>query len=167
MDTLAELLEDELRDIYSFENRLIKILPAMAGQATLGPLKAAFLSHVQETQNQIRRLDEVGRELDIKLTIKSGRVLEGLLDGSDEALREDSRSAIDADLFGLAQRIGEHKLTSYDTARAMAEALEHTKAATLLQQAFDQEAAAGRRLAEIADNEALGAALEFASMAVE
>jgi ferritin-like metal-binding protein YciE len=167
MDTLAELLEDELRDIYSIENRLIKLLPTMAGQATLDSLKAAFLSQVEETQNQIRRLDEIGRELDIKLTIKSDRALEGLLDGRNEIFVEDSGGAIDAERLGLVQRIGQHKLTSYDTARAMAEALEHTKVATLLQQAFDQEAAAGRELADIAENEGLGAALEIASMAVE
>ena len=60
MDTLAALLEDELKDIYNAENQLIKALPKMARKASSEALKEAFATHFHETQNQIKRLEKSG-----------------------------------------------------------------------------------------------------------
>jgi len=160
MDTLAELLEDELKDIYSAEHQLTKALPKMAKKASSGALKAAFTNHLRETENQIKRLEEIGQELQIKLTGKKCHAMEGLVEEGKEVLDEDGEGAvIDAALIGAAQRVEHYEMAAYGTVRAMAQALSHTKVAKLLQQTLDEEGAADEKLTSIAEGGVLSAAV--------
>lgn len=161
METLSELLEGELKDIYSAEHQLLKALPRMAKKASSAELRAAFTTHVGETQEQITRLDEIGEQLGIKLTGKKCVAMEGLLEEGKEVLEEDGQeSVIDLALIGAAQRVEHYEIAAYGTARAMAETLGHAKVVTLLQSTLDEESAADRKLTGIAQSEVLGAAKE-------
>jgi ferritin-like metal-binding protein YciE len=160
VDALSDLLEDEVRDLFNAEHQLMRMLPRMARCASSQALKAAFISHFQETQNQVRRLEEIGRELDMKLTVKSSHAVQELLDEGNDAFEEWSYGTFtDAALIVAAQRVQQYEIAGYDTARAMAEALEHARVANLLQQAFDKEDAADKQLADIAEEEGLSEAL--------
>src|SRR3954468_16173311 len=64
--TLDRLLEDQLRDLYSAENQLVKALPKMAKAATADGLRQAFTTHLDETRRQVERLNQVGEMLGIK-----------------------------------------------------------------------------------------------------
>jgi ferritin-like metal-binding protein YciE len=156
MDTLAELLADELKDIYNAENQLVKALPKMAKKASSEALSAAITKHLGETQNHIKRLEQVGETLGIKLTGKKCHAMEGLVAEGKEVLEEKGQSAvIDAALIGAAQRVEHYEMAAYGTARAMAEALGHAKVAKLLQQTLDEESAADEKLSQIAEGEVL------------
>jgi ferritin-like metal-binding protein YciE len=160
MQTLAELFEDELKDIYNAEHQLTQALPKMAKKASSEALRNAFTTHLAETQNQIKRLERIGQELDIKLTGKKCQAMEGLVEEGKEVLDDDGEGpVIDAALIGAAQRVEHYEMAAYVTARALAEALEHKKAAELLQETLDEEGAADRKLTDISEGEVLSAAL--------
>ncbi len=161
MDTLAELLEDELKDIYSAENQLLKALPKMAKKASSKALKDAFTKHLGETENHVKRLLQVGEELGLKkLGGKKCHAMEGLVEEGKEVLEEDgSGPVIDAALIGAAQRVEHYEMAAYGTVRAMCESLGHSKAAKLLQATLDEEKAADDKLTTIAEGEVLSAAM--------
>ena len=167
MDTLAALLEDELKDIYSAEHQLTKALPMMAKKASSDSLKAAFTSHLRETQNQIRRLEEIGHELKIKLTGKTCHAMEGLVEEGKEVLNDGGKGAvIDAALIGGAASRALRNGSLWHRA-AMAEALSQNKVASLLQQTLDEEGAADKNLTSIAESEILTAALANGGAAMQ
>jgi ferritin-like metal-binding protein YciE len=161
MDTLADLLEDELKDLYSAEKQLTKALPKMAKKASSAALKAAFTSHLKETQVQIERLEKIGKTLDIKLTGKKCAAMEGLVEEGSEIIEEDGDpSVLDAALIGAAQRVEHYEIAAYGTVRGMAEQLGHTSVVALLQKTLDEEGAADKKLTAIAEREVLAAASE-------
>ncbi|HVT80972.1 MAG TPA: ferritin-like domain-containing protein [Phycisphaerae bacterium] len=159
MDSLQELFEDNLKDLYSAENQLVKALPRLAKKAANPSLKEAFLSHLKETENHVKRLESIGQMLDLKLTGKKCAAMEGLVEEGKEVLEEDGEEAvIDAALIGAAQRVEHYEIAAYGTVRAMAETLGHTKAVNLLQSTLDEEGAADKKLTTIAEGEVLEAA---------
>jgi ferritin-like metal-binding protein YciE len=160
MDSLDELLEDELKDIFNAENQLVKALPKLAKKASSPTLKKAFTDHLAQTQGQIERLQKVGEMLGIKLTGKKCHAMEGLVAEGKEILEEDGQSpVIDAALIGAAQRVEHYEMAAYGTVRALAEQLGHTKAVKLLQATLDEEGATDKLLTQIAEDEVLPAAL--------
>lgn len=159
MDSLQELLEEELKDIYSAENQLLKALPKMAKKASSATLKKAFTDHLQETEGQIARLDKIGATLDITLTGKKCKAMEGLVEEGKDVIEEDGdESVIDAALIGAAQRVEHYEISAYGTVRAIAETLGHADVVSLLSETLDEEAAADEKLTEIATGEVLAMA---------
>ncbi len=80
MDSLSDLLEDELKDLFSAENQLLKALPKMATKASSPDLKAAFTSHLKETEGHVKRLEQIGKTLEISLGGKKCHAMEGLVE---------------------------------------------------------------------------------------
>lgn len=151
LDTLDRLLHDELKDIYSAENQLTKALPKMAKQASSEELREAIASHLEETKGQIERLDKIASLLDIKLTGKKCKAMEGLIEEAKELMEEDGEPAIlDAAMIGAAQKVEHYEMAAYGTARALAEQLGHSEIAELLQETLDEESAADEKLTEVA-----------------
>jgi ferritin-like metal-binding protein YciE len=160
MESLADLFADELKDLYSAENQLLKALPKLAKKALDPKLKDAFTAHLAETEGQVGRLAAIGEELGIKLTGKKCKAMEGLVEEGKEVLEEEGQSpVIDAALIGAAQRVEHYEMAGYGTARAMAAALGHAKAVKLLQATLDEEGAADKKLTAIAEGSVLAAAI--------
>jgi ferritin-like metal-binding protein YciE len=80
MDSLQDLFEDELKDIYNAEKQLTKALPKMAKKASSPALKQAFTSHLKETEGHVARLEKIGASLDIRLSGKKCHAMEGLVE---------------------------------------------------------------------------------------
>jgi ferritin-like metal-binding protein YciE len=158
MESLNELLEDELKDLYSAENQLTKALPKMAKKAASESLRDAFLSHLKETEGQIQRLTKIGELLEIKLTGKKCKAMEGLIEEGKEILEEEGKSpVIDAALIGAAQRVEHYEMAAYGTTKACAEHLGLDKVVKLLSQTLAEEAAADEKLSAISLEEVLPA----------
>ena len=150
---LEELLVDELKDLYSAENQIIKALPKMAKAASSPELKRAFERHLEETRRQVERLNQIGEALDIRLTGKKCKGMEGLIEEGKEIMEEDlDDNAIDAGLIGAAQKVEHYEIAGYGTARTHAELLGHTKVAKLLQQTLDEEGATDKKLTALAES---------------
>lgn len=156
METLHDLLENELKDLYSAENQLVKALPKLAKKAANESLRQAFLAHLEETKGQVARLQEVGTSMGVKLTGKTCKAMEGLIEEGAEILGEDGNSAvIDAALIGAAQRVEHYEIAAYGTAKAFAEHLGLTEVAQLLDETLQEESIADEKLSDISLDEIL------------
>ena len=149
---LEELLVDELKDLYSAENQIVKALPKMVKAAGSPDLKRAFERHLEETRRQVERLDQIGDELEIKLTGKKCKGMEGLLEEGKEVMEEDlAENAIDAGLIGAAQKVEHYEIAAYGTARTHAAVLGYNRIAKLLQQTLNEEGATDKKLTQLAE----------------
>ena len=146
-----DLLIHELKDLYSAENQLAKALPRMAKAATSEQLKQAFQTHLQQTEEQIRRLEKIGKQLDETLKGKKCKAMEGLVEEGKEILEEDGdETVLDLALIGAAQKVEHYEIASYGTARTLAELLGEDQIATILQETLDEEGETDKLLTEIA-----------------
>src|SRR5664280_3750393 len=162
MKTLKDLFLDELADMYDAENRIIKALPKMAKAATFTHLRDAFLSHLRETEGQVKKLDQVFHSFDIhKPRSKKCAATVGLLEEGDEIAADFKGSpAINAALISAAQKVEHYEMASYGCLHEWAGLLGNEKAANLIEKILDEEKAANEKLTELArsssNEEALG-----------
>ena len=150
---LEDLLVDELKDLYSAENQIVKALPRMAKAAGSPELRRAFERHLEETRRQVERLDQIGGELDVRLTGKKCKGMAGLIEEGKELIEEDiEQDALDAGLIGAAQKVEHYEIAAYGTARTHAEMLGYSKIARLLQQTLNEEGATDKKLTSLAES---------------
>ena len=150
---LQELLVDELKDIYNAENQIIKALPKMAKAASSPELKRAFERHLEETKRQVERLDQIGEALDVRMTGKKCKGMEGLIEEGKEIIAEDLEdAALDAGLIGAAQKVEHYEIAAYGTARTHASMLGLNKVAKLLQQTLEEEGMTDKKLTQLAES---------------
>jgi ferritin-like metal-binding protein YciE len=153
MKTLEEVLADELKDIYSAENQLIKALPKMAKAADSEDLRTAFEKHLDQTRQHVRRIEQICNDLNIKARGKKCVGMEGLIEEGKEVLSVDSEpEALEAALIGAAQRVEHYEIAAYGTARAHARQLGFMKAADILGQTLDEEKQTDQKLTDLAEN---------------
>jgi ferritin-like metal-binding protein YciE len=150
--TLHDAFIDELRDAYDAEKQLLKALPKLAKAASSPKLKQAFLTHRDETQGQISKLEEVFASLDEKVRGKHCDGIAGIIEEGKSAMEEDfDEAAMDAVLIASGQRAEHYEMAAYGTLVAWAKAMGHDDAADLLQQILDQEKAADEKLSTLAE----------------
>src|SRR3954468_22287382 len=114
INSLQELLVEELRDIYHAEGQLIKALPKMAKKATDEELKSAFQTHLQETEGHVQRLEQVFEKLGQKAKGKPCEAMKGILEEGKEVMGEDmDDEAMDAALIAAAQKVEHYEIASY------------------------------------------------------
>ena len=153
MNPLDELLQEELKDLYNAENQIIKALPKMAKAASSPELRRAFERHLEETRRQVERLDQIGEELEMKMSGKKCKGMEGLLAEGRELMEEDlEQDALDAGLIGAAQKVEHYEIAAYGTARTHASLLGYNKVARLLQQTLDEEGNTDKKLTALAES---------------
>jgi ferritin-like metal-binding protein YciE len=150
---LREALVDEIKDIYNAEKQIIKALPKMIKGASSDELRGAFESHLDETENQVTRLERVFELLDEKPRGKHCAGMAGILEEGSDTLQEDAEdSVMDAMLIAGAQRVEHYEITAYGTCIAWAEALGLTEAAELLGESLAEEKGADQKLSALAES---------------
>jgi ferritin-like metal-binding protein YciE len=151
--TLDELLEDELKDIYSAETQLIKALPEMVQAAESRDLRAAFEKHLEQTRVHAERIEEICSDLKTTPRGKSCAGMEGLLKEGEEIIQSEVQSETkQAALIGAAQRVEHYEIAAYGTARAHARQLGYLKAVELLSKTLDEEKETDKKLTKVAEN---------------
>lgn len=151
--TLDELLEDELKDIYSAETQLIKALPNMAKAAESNDLRAAFEQHLEQTRVHAERIEEICSDLKTAPHGKNCAGMEGLIKEGEEIIQSDAESEPkQAALIGAAQRVEHYEIAAYGTARAHARQLGYLKAVELLSKTLDEEKETDKKLTKVAEN---------------
>ena len=150
--TLHDAFIDELRDVYDGERQLTKALAKLAKTATAPPLREAFESHLQETQGQIDRLEQVFESLEEKVRGKHCEGIAGIVDEGKAIMEEDfDEATMDACLIAAGQRAEHYEIAAYGTLIAWARAMGHDEAADLLEQNLDEEKAADEKLTGLAE----------------
>ena len=151
-NSLEELLEHELKDIYDAEKRLTDALPKLAEKASSPALKRAFESHLHETEKQVERLESIFENLGIEADREKCDAMAGLIKEGQQVLDADGDSSVlDAALIAAAQRVEHYEIAAYGTARAFARQLGNSYAAELLEQTLEEEKSADQKLTMIAD----------------
>jgi len=151
LNSLKELLIDELHDLYSAETQLVKALPKMAEAASNEQLKSGFEAHLEQTKGHVQRIEQALHALDASKGSKTCEAMKGLVKEGSEAIDAKGPDAIrDANLIGAAQRVEHYEMAAYGTARAFAQALGEKEVAHLLQQTLDEEGETNKKLMTIA-----------------
>jgi ferritin-like metal-binding protein YciE len=148
---LKELYTDELRDIYSAENQLVKALPKMADAAISENLRAGFEEHLEQTKGHVERLEQIFADLNEKPTGKKCRGMEGLIKEGKEMIEEQEGDTLDAGLISAAQRVEHYEIAAYGCVRTYAGLLGETAAEKLLKQTLEEEKETDKKLSQLAD----------------
>jgi ferritin-like metal-binding protein YciE len=151
LQDLNSLFIQQLKDIYGAEKKLVKALPKMAKAASHESLREAFQHHEEETQQQVHRLEEVFRELEISPRASRCRAMEGLIEEAEEVLKEKADpEVLDAALICAAQRVEHYEIAAYGCARSLAEQLGRSDLAEELQATLKEEKASNEKLNQLA-----------------
>jgi ferritin-like metal-binding protein YciE len=146
---LKDVLLDELRDMYSAENQLVKALPKLAKGAKDAKLKELFAAHLEETKGQVERLKDVFAHLDEKPTGEHCDGMEGIVKEGKSALEKDEDGAsFDCGLIGAALRTEHYEIAAYQAAISMAKTLGMQDVMDLLTENLDEELAAAAKITE-------------------
>jgi ferritin-like metal-binding protein YciE len=152
LSNLKDLFIDELRDLYSAENQLVKALPKMAKAATARPLKNGFTQHLKQTRRHVDRLGKVFETLEVSPRGKTCKAMQALIAEGDELMSEDAEADVmDAGLIAAAQRVEHYEIAGYGCVRTYARLLGYKSAATLLQQTLKEEGDTDKRLTRLSE----------------
>jgi len=164
MNQLQDLLKHEIKDLYSAEEQIIEALPKMIEKANNKQLKKALQQHLQVTEKQKDRLEQVleqfgeeGEESGGILGIFKGgekcAAMEGIITEGEKLMKEDmSPEVSDAAIIAAAQKVEHYEISSYGTARTYAQELNLKKVEGLLKQTLDEEYEADDLLTELAES---------------
>jgi ferritin-like metal-binding protein YciE len=153
MDSLQDLLQDELKDIYDAEKQLTKALPKLAKKASNEDLKEAFEGHLQETQGHVERLEEIFKQMGMPVRGKKCEGMQHLIaEGNDMISECEDDDARDAVMIAAAQKVEHYEIASYGTIRTWANLLGKGEIAAILEDTLEEEKAADVKLTSIAES---------------
>ena len=149
---LKEVYIDELKDLYSAENQLVKALPKMAKAASSDELRQGFEKHLEQTRGHVQRLEKIFQALGESPKGKTCKGMQGLIEEGSEATEEDyNGSVMDAALIGAAQRVEHYEIAGYGTVRSMAETLGESNHVSLLEKTLEEEKETDEKLTDLAE----------------
>jgi len=151
LTSLHDLLVDQLKDLYSAENQIVKALPKMAKAAKSPELRRAFEEHLEQTKIQAERVQKVCEQLKASPKGKKCAAVEGLIEEGKELMGEDAGPAVlDAGLIAAAQKVEHYEIAAYGCVCTWAEQLGKGDALQLLKQTLDEEKATDEKLTRLA-----------------
>jgi ferritin-like metal-binding protein YciE len=152
LENLQQLYLKELRDLYSAENQITDALPKLIDAANNSGLKNALQEHLNVTQTQIGRLEQIFQMLNEKPSGETCKGMKGVIKEGDEIVSAGGDPAtVDAGIISAAQRVEHYEMAGYGTVRTYAKLLGQDQHAKLLQQTLDEEEEADETLTEIAN----------------
>jgi ferritin-like metal-binding protein YciE len=150
--TMNDLFVHTLRDIYYAENQILKALPEMIEKATDAQLKQAFQSHLAETKNQVKRVEQVFQMHGVEAKGIDCPAIDGIIEEADDVAGEIAdKEVLNAALAGAAQAVEHYEIARYGTLIAWAKQLGRNDCVSVLQKNLDEEKAADKKLTAIAE----------------
>ncbi|HON11257.1 MAG: ferritin-like domain-containing protein [Fibrobacter sp.] len=152
LNSLQELFIDKLQDIYTAERKTEDLLPRFAEKCSSDEVRKAFSEHLEQSRNQVTRLEQVFSKLDMKPQIRENPVIDSLIEESREYLDSEGDAKVkDAALIAAEQEIEHYEISAYGTARSFARALGMDDVAGILQETLNEEEFTDSRLSKIAE----------------
>lgn len=152
METLRDLLVNELKDLYNAEKQILGALPKMAKAAHSQELRQAFEEHRNQTEEHVNRLERIFQSMNLPPRGKKCEGVAGVIEEGSEFFKKKIDDDVrDAALIGAAQKIEHYEIAGYGTARTWAQLLGEEEAAGLLQQTLNEEAQTDETLSKIAE----------------
>jgi len=153
LESLDDLLQDELKDIYDAEKQITKALPKMAKKASSEELRQAFEEHLRQTEQQIERLEQVFEQLEIPARGKPCEGMKGIIrEGQDMISDAEDDATRDALMIAAAQKVEHYEIASYGSARTWATMLGKNEVASLLEETLEEEKETDQKLTGIAES---------------
>jgi len=150
--TMDDLFVHQLRDIYYAEKQITKALPEMIKNASDQQLKQGFQTHLDETENHVKRLDQVFELLGKKASGVDCPAIDGIVEEAEEVTGEvENKNVLDAALIAAAQAVEHYEMTRYGTLIAWAKQLGHSNVVSLLNQTLEEEKATDQKLTKMAE----------------
>ncbi|GGD96328.1 hypothetical protein GCM10011390_13880 [Aureimonas endophytica] len=150
--TLNDLFVHTLQDIYYAENQITKALPKMIEKATDPQIKQDFETHLRETQNQIKRLEQVFQMHGESVKAVTCPAIDGIIKETNELAGDIAdKDVLDAALVASAQAVEHYEITRYGTLIAWAKQLGRDDCASVLKQNLDEEKATDEKLTKMAE----------------
>ncbi len=154
MDNLDKLFEETLRDVYYAEKAILKNLPKMARKATSEKLRSAFEEHIDQTEEQVERLEQIFEIIGKAPRGKRCPAIDGLAEEASEIMQEaEDRTVRDAGMLAAAQAVEHYEIARYGTLAAWAEKLGMKDAVKLLETTLKEEKETDMKLSELALSE--------------
>jgi ferritin-like metal-binding protein YciE len=151
--TLEDLFYDTLQDIYYAERKILKALPKMARAAQSPELKAGFEKHLEETEGQVERLEQIFELMGKRAKGKTCDAIEGILAEGEEIIEEfKGTHALDAGLISSAQAVEHYEMARYGSLKTWAQTLGLKEAVGLLDQTLQQETNTDKTLTKLANS---------------
>ncbi|MFL5577858.1 MAG: ferritin-like domain-containing protein [Gemmatimonadaceae bacterium] len=152
LDSLKDLYVEQLRDLYSAENQILKALPKMAEQARHPELQEGFRLHVRQTEEHVRRLEQIFQSLGERPGGVTCEGMKGLVKEGEKTLKERADSdVLDAAMIADAQRVEHYEIAGYGCVRTYANMLGRQDDAALLQRTLDEEGQTDQKLTQLAE----------------
>ena len=144
---------EEIRDLYDAERQLVKALPKMAKGASSDELRSLIETHLDETQEQVKRLERAFELLDEKPRGKHCAGIAGIIKEGSDLLEEDFDGAVlDAGIIAGAQRAEHYEMGAYGSVIAWAKQLGESEVASLLEDTLEEEKGADEKLRALAES---------------
>ena len=152
--TMNDLFLHTLRDIYYAEKQIVKALPDMVKKSTDPQLKQGFQTHLRETENHVKRLEQVFQMLGEEAQGVDCPAIDGILEEANDVAGEvEEKQVLDAALIAAAQAVEHYEMTRYGTLIAWANQLGRKDCVTPLQQTLDEEKATDKKLTSVAESQ--------------
>ncbi len=152
LETLHDLLRDQISDLYDAEQRLVKALPNMAEAAHSPELRGAIQSHLEETKGHVNRLERIFGQLGEEVKRQTCAAMKGLLDEGESLTSKIEESPLrDAAIIAAANRVEHYEMAAYGSARTFAETMGLDRVAEILQETLEEERKADAALTRLAE----------------
>ena len=154
MESLDQLFEDTVRDVYYAEKKILKALPKMAKKASSPKLAKAFEMHVAKTEAQVDRLEQVFELMGKAPRGKTCPAIDGIIEEGEKIMKEAKDPTVrDAGMLAAAQAVEHYEVTRYGTLKSWAGKLGMSDAVKLLDATLKEETATDVKLTDLAESE--------------
>lgn len=150
---LRGLFINELKGIYYAEKALVDNMPSMSDAATTDQVRQAFQTHLEETRNQVTRLERIFQSINETPDTMTCNAIDGLADDADNVISSTESGSLtrDAGLIIAAQKVEHHEIAAYGSLHALAELLGYSEAAQLIEQTLQEEKNTNKKLTQLAE----------------
>jgi ferritin-like metal-binding protein YciE len=151
--SLEDLFFHGLEDIYYAENQILKSLPKMIESAHNGELKHGLQQHLRETENQVKRLEQVFELNEREAKGTKCPAIDGILKEGEDLMGEvEGDDVMNVGIVAAGQAVEHYEMTRYGALIAWARELGRNSSVPLLKQNLEEEKAADRKLTAIAES---------------
>jgi ferritin-like metal-binding protein YciE len=150
--SMNDLFLHQMQDIYYAEQQLVKALPKMANKATDPQLKQGFMTHLEETKEHVKRLEQVFKMHGADVKAVDCPAIDGIIEEAEEIAGDiDDKAVLDAALINAAQAAEHYEITRYGSLIAWARQLGRNDCASVLQKTLDEEKMTDQKLTSLAE----------------
>jgi ferritin-like metal-binding protein YciE len=157
---VRELMVEQLKDTFSAEKQALKCMQKAVRKASAPALRDGIQMHIEQTQVQIERVEQIMESLKIRPGRKVCEAMRGLVEEAQSEIDEHEKGPVlDLVIVAGMQRIEHYEIAAYGTNIAIARALGEKEAVSLLSETLEEEKQTDLKLTEVTEQHIMAAAM--------